>query len=71
LYAKGMRSKRKRMCKDGVTPFGRPPMDPTERLSCRVSVRMTLADRRRLEEEAHKAGLTPSGYLLAKLRGKL
>ena len=43
---------------------GRPPKKKSELLNSRVIVNMTRAERRRLEMEARKAGVSVSVYLL-------
>ena len=44
--------------------MGRPPKKKSELLNSRVIVNMTRAERRRLEMEARKAGVSVSVYLL-------
>jgi len=50
------KTKRKRM--------GRPPKPPAEKLSAQWCVRMTQAERKMLEAEAQRAGITVSDLLM-------
>lgn len=50
--------------------MGRPPLSPESRRSAVVTVRMTEAERDRLEEQAREAGLSISAYLLQCWREK-
>ena len=44
--------------------MGRPPKKPSEKQGENISVRMTKADRKKLEADAKTAGLSLSAYLL-------
>ena len=44
--------------------FGRPALKPAQRRSVNVTVRMTEAERRQVENDAEKAGVSVSMYLL-------
>ena len=50
--------------------MGRPPLPPESRRSAVVTIRMTQAERERLEEQAREAGLSISAYLLQCWREK-
>ena len=57
-YNEGMKAKPKKK-------MGRPPKAPADRLDARVTVKMTHAERKRLEEIARREGL-PLAHLLMK-----
>jgi len=44
--------------------MGRPPKLPAEKQGARVVVNMTKSEKRRLEMEARKAGMSLSAFLL-------
>ncbi len=58
------------MSKKPMSKMGRPPLPADARRSAVITIRMKADERKQLEEEAQKAGLTMSSYLLRCWRKK-
>ena len=55
-YSAGMKTKKKKM--------GRPPLNPKDRRTAIVTLRLTKTDRELLEKQAASKGMSISSYLL-------